>query len=148
MKFKWGSVPVWYGYDQAVNAHPERPWWRSRVTQIVVNAKRNITAPRLEWVHPQGHIVYRGGPEDPTVEEDMATVDAMFPLPPPPPMAGQVWVVPSRDGADSPPLKSWVVTDTGQWQGMWPPFGQVLVAGPGAPWMNLGKSPEGEMVHE
>jgi len=83
------------------------------------------------------------------VEEVMKTYDAGNPLPPPPPLCGQVWCWPDvREGPHltvgrvDRGLGSFVrqsLIDTCEdvlvwWTPEWPPPGAVLVAGPGSPW--------------
>lgn len=151
----------WHGYPQDPDAHPERPWWRkSGGTELRVDGLRLFYETDGVWLsHPtweadrvlvRAHISWGKQSADtiepPYVEDMMVLADRDFPLPVPEPRCGQVWVAASgvfvaedtvvtvvrRDG------KPFSVTmGTGDMRtdtARWPPFGAVLVAGPGAPW--------------
>lgn len=137
-------------YPQHPDAHPERPWWQ----QIL----HSLNFPPTEvWERSDGHALHEfdGGLVDyagttrwvhnGTVSECLRAFDAAHPLPPPPPLVGQVW---HEDGDEF--MIRRVARDNGgvEWWANsahpsthWPPFGAVLVAGPGAPWAPAGWTP-------
>lgn len=119
------------------NAHPERPWWS------------------INYLDTEGREVEATRRDDVFLDsEDVAGEDQRNPLPPPPPMVGQVWAAPSgshdydefmitavqRDGGDV----EWFCSDPdigGSPHTHWPPMQCVLVSGPGAPWAPAGWTP-------
>lgn len=117
-------------YSMAENAVPERPWWR-----FVGHVQRGrYSSPDfgVRFVRTDGR-----GATTTTEEPDvLADLDRRYPMPAPPPACGQVWV------RDDEKLVTRISGDE-VWFGegccanvsAWPPVG-VLVAGPGAPWMD------------
>lgn len=63
------------------DAHPERPWWRGSVRDRSEWGLPSVMGWRRVWDS-------RG----PLAAHDLAGIDDAYLVPPPPPMAGQVWV--------------------------------------------------------
>lgn len=139
---------MWHGYPLVgVDRHPERPWWARHVQQWSHWPVSPPVPTVWRWVRSDGlevGPVFASRAEQ--AEAQLAQLDRDEPLPPPPPMCGQVWMVNKGFAqvvgvVEGEPLwpYPWLL-DTGQW----PPPGGVLVAGYGAPWAPMGcKHPGG-----
>lgn len=125
-------------------ACPTRPWWWW---------PSNLLKPKVGLGSSWNGLRYRRSDlvrfdldiEGMTTEECMAFLDATQPVPPPPPMSGQTWVIPGDlgelhivglSGLDGAPLVFHPLHFPPGCPGIlqrWPPPGAVLVAGP-TPW--------------
>jgi len=81
--------------------HPERPWWRS------LHKMRGGVAARGRWLRTDGADVRSSDDE---VLQMLAEYDLTHPLPCPPPMVGQCWVVIDNDAPAGPEQISMAVT--------------------------------------
>jgi hypothetical protein len=152
--------------------HPERPWWALLSTKTATAAGAFVT-----WRRCDGHTLsapwhpvteWWGSPEQlrgaimlaatAATGDELARIDREHPLPPPPPMPGQVWIVGDDEvviGADTgkligvyaeprhgAPLIGPPREPGKRFNGTpWPIPGAILVCGPGpwganCPWMD------------
>jgi len=130
----------WHGYPQHPDAWVRYPWWRwtkdglRRIDGLLAHAPLRDDMTDDEWQARDVEAMDRAEAHD-----------AAHPMPPPPPMCGQVWVWPEGDA------ETIVSTRGGWWTSFptrpglfnpgsatsresWPPSRAVLVAGPGSPW--------------
>lgn len=127
-------TPLWHGYPQHPDSHPERPWWRRG---MVREHRRSSTGAGSVSTTLDVMGFVRSDGRTSVDEAGMRQVDADEPLPPPPPLVGQVWRQP--DGTEvmvalhNPGNRDWFGPGPPPWE-EWPPPGAVLVAGPLAPW--------------
>lgn len=184
------STNPFHLYPQHPDAHEDRPWWRRVPSAFSSMPGRDDfplwmsswkrrdgrTAEAIHLLIPDFHddeiglynaVAEEDRPSDEWVMERIPdlfdAIDREHPLPPPPPLVGQVWVY-----EDSPTAghlldhlvvgvkrwadgKSWGVCFHDNWYTFgtrgavqWPPMGAVLVAGHGAPWAPPGWAPGGE----
>lgn len=127
-------------YPAHPDAVPERPWWRP---VALCDPPRGLAygPPLVGWVRTDGVTLEQG--------EDLDAYDREHPLRAPLPACGQVWVWPDTDyeimlvGRDdwgwAPHLRIGGRQVTGG-DAPWPPPRAVLVAGPGAPWMDTSEA--------
>lgn len=121
-------------------AHPERPWWR-RVSVDVGGPHRQVVE---KWTRVWDN---RG----PLYAHDLAGIDEAYPVDVPPPMPGQVWVLPDGDQQTVSRVAGtpWTIVffhATYVRDDEWPLPGAVLVAGPtpwgwNVPWAPAGRKP-------
>jgi hypothetical protein len=139
-------MPFWHDHEQHSDAHPPRPWWRSKgLTFVRSDGIQLFLEDTKDWAYcrelDQRGLVHEGEGLDPAMER----IDREHPLSPPPPRCGQVWFWPDQDRAsqvisvfvdeDGKRIASMVYRTEGPWDGeSWPPTDAVLVAGPGSPW--------------
>jgi hypothetical protein len=155
---------LWHGYPQALDAHPDRPWWRrpdglgwertdGRRPLDLLDAKEHsrsllpeerealraaMNAPRpttsMTWFPAELAAI------DLACEEAcLSWTDRACPLPCPPPACGQVWRWASGRTAVVVAVdgdRVWFGTGATIAVADWPPA-DVCVAGPGAPWSPL-----------
>lgn len=134
----------WHGYPQHPDAAEHRPWWR--LTEF-----RGVPyGPRWGAERTDGRRVL-GATSD--LISTLDRIDREHPLPCPPLRCQQVWVAPERDGAGGghrtivsvdPDGAVYTVGYSGVKRhaaGEWPRPGNVLVAGPGAPWADTREEP-------
>jgi hypothetical protein len=137
-------MPDYFGYPQHPDAWARYPWWRWTVDGL------RRTDGLLSYAPSSADM-----PDDERHARDVQAMDRAeehdrkHPLPPPPPMCGQVWVWPEGDA------ETIISTCRGWWttfrtrpglfnpgaatsRESWPPPGAVLVAGPGSPWAPMG----------
>jgi len=133
-------MPAYHGYPQHIDAHPERPWWRPYTTPL--DGRDGWTRHAHDGTTP---IVYDPDPMPETLDEytawlddALADADRRMPVPPPPPLCGQVWVEGSiaetvqavRHGRVYFSASSLDARGSREW----PPPNAVLVAEPLSPW--------------
>lgn len=152
-------MTLWHGYPQHPDAHPERPWWRRYVSPLDGSTgwtryAHDGTSPVVLDSEVEPHEDADGDEAEAVLLEALAAKDAAYPVPPPPPLCGQVWVC----VADGEVLSQDMVTNVIEWHDgstrlilgarecripasmtghgvkPWPPPGAVLVAGLLAPW--------------
>lgn len=142
-------MPDWHGYPQAPDTHPTRPWWRLWRSMHQTGWRRYAwdgTSPVVEDLDVPAD--WNAEEYEADIEARMAEVDRRYPVPPPPPKCGQVWVsrrdealvthvIPQLGAEDSRwtlRIGGSLVTCGADCVVPWPPPGAVLVAGPYAPW--------------
>jgi hypothetical protein len=131
----------WHGYPQHPDAHPDLPWWRRTTRDCGWRRSDGVECDELTEAEA----------ESSDTTEFLAGIDESDPLPPPPPMCGQVWVLmyTLKDGDlrhDDMVVSVAYIGDevrvqfrgSSGYADRWPPLGAVLVAGPGAPWAPMG----------
>lgn len=85
-------MTLYHGYPQHPAAHPEVPWWRFEAIGgwSWVRRAHDGTSPVVD--------IGSAWPDEAADEYDarllvaLEEVDARYPVPPPPPLVGQVWV--------------------------------------------------------
>jgi len=134
-------------YPQHPNAHPERPWWRAGSgwhrrdgARVWFEDGRSLVGPGPGWWSQAEEADFI---QHADCDAALSYVDAAHPLPAPPPLCGQVWVLPNGEHGLVTSVVGGLVTlgATSYPEELWPPGGAVLVAGPGSPWAPAGWRP-------
>jgi len=151
---------LWHGYPQSPHAHPIYPWWRRDLGPTVPPGAHGVRLPSQinesseVWMRSDRlRVVVRdegeSTPLDARVVLELAEVDRQQPLPPPPPLCGQIWLWMDNGRicahTEILSLRDNILEVSGSQKyarERWPPNQEmVLVSGPLAPWASTAHKP-------